>query len=44
MRSTPSSTCRAAADAWETRRNLFKAMNGHVIGKAVMVGMFKRPQ
>ena len=34
----------AAADAWETRRNLFKAMDGHVIGKAVMVGLFKRPQ
>ena len=33
-----------AADAWETRRNLFKAMEGHIIGKAVMVGMFKRPQ
>ena len=33
-----------AADAWETRRNLFKAMDGHVIGKAVMVGMFKSPQ
>jgi phosphatidylethanolamine-binding protein (PEBP) family uncharacterized protein len=32
------------ADAWETRRNLFKAMDGHVIGKAVMIGMFKRPQ
>jgi Raf kinase inhibitor-like YbhB/YbcL family protein len=32
------------ADAWETRRNLFKAMDGHVTGKAVMVGMFKRPQ
>ena len=32
------------ADAWETRRNLFKAMDGHVIGKAVMVGLFKRPQ
>jgi Raf kinase inhibitor-like YbhB/YbcL family protein len=32
------------ADAWETRRSLFKAMDGHVIGKAVMVGMFKRPQ
>jgi len=32
------------ADAWETRRNLFKAMEGHVLGKAVMVGMFKRPQ
>ena len=33
-----------AADAWETRRALFKAMDGHVLGKAVMVGMFKRPQ
>jgi len=32
------------ADAWETRRALFKAMDGHVIGKAVMVGLFKRPQ
>jgi Raf kinase inhibitor-like YbhB/YbcL family protein len=32
-----------AADAWETRRTLFKAMEGHVLGKAVMVGMFKRP-
>ena len=32
------------ADAWETRRNLFKAMDGHVIGKAVMIGLFKRPQ
>jgi Raf kinase inhibitor-like YbhB/YbcL family protein len=30
------------ADAWETRRNLFKAMDGHVIGKAVMVGLFRR--
>ena len=34
----------AGADAWETRRNLFKAMDGHVIGKAVMVGLFKRPK
>ena len=32
------------ADAWETRRAVFKAMDGHVIGKAVMVAMFKRPQ
>src|SRR4029453_15772220 len=31
------------ADAWETRRSVFKAMDGHVLGKAVMVGMFKRP-
>lgn len=32
------------ADAWETRTALFKAMAGHVIGKAVYVGLFKRPQ
>jgi Raf kinase inhibitor-like YbhB/YbcL family protein len=32
------------ADAWETRTALFKAMAGHVIGKAVYIGMFKRPQ
>lgn len=34
----------AAADAWETRTALFKAMSGHVLGKAVYVGMFRRPQ
>jgi hypothetical protein len=43
LRSMPSST-------FHRRRRLgdpaqrFKAMDGHVIGKAVMVGMFKRPQ
>ena len=34
----------AAADAWETRAAIFKAMSGHVIGKAVYMGMFKRPK
>ena len=32
------------ADAWETRTNLWKAMEGHVLGKAVYVGLFRRPQ
>lgn len=32
------------ADAWETRTNLMKAMQGHVLGKAVYVGLFRRPQ
>lgn len=31
-------------DAFETRANVFKAMQGHVIGKAVYGGLFKRPQ
>ena len=30
--------------ALETRANVLKAMNGHVLGKAVYVGLFKRPQ
>jgi len=34
----------AAADAFETRTNVMKAMQGHVLGKAVYVGLFKRPQ
>src|SRR5215203_2935367 len=34
----------AATDPFETRTNVFKAMQGHVLGKAVYVGMFKRPQ
>ena len=33
-----------AADAFETRANVFKAMQGHILGKAVYVGLFKRPQ
>jgi Raf kinase inhibitor-like YbhB/YbcL family protein len=32
------------ADAWETRTKVYQAMNGHVLGKAVYVGLFKRPQ
>jgi Raf kinase inhibitor-like YbhB/YbcL family protein len=32
------------ADAFETRANVFKAMEGHVLGKAVYGGLFKRPQ
>jgi Raf kinase inhibitor-like YbhB/YbcL family protein len=34
----------AAADAFETRTNVMKAMQGHVIGKAVYMGLFHRPQ
>ena len=33
-----------AATAPETRANVFKAMAGHVLGKAVYVGLFRRPQ
>jgi len=33
-----------AADAFETRTNVMKAMQGHVLGKAVYGGLFKRPQ
>ena len=32
------------SDAFETRANVFKAMQGHVIGKAVYGGLFRRPQ
>jgi Raf kinase inhibitor-like YbhB/YbcL family protein len=32
------------ADAWETRTKVFQAMNGHILGKAVYVGLFHRPQ
>lgn len=32
------------ADAFETRTNVIKAMQGHILGKAVYVGLFKRPQ
>jgi Raf kinase inhibitor-like YbhB/YbcL family protein len=34
----------AAQDAFETRTTVFAAMQGHVLGKAVYVGLFKRPQ
>src|SRR5213592_1045934 len=33
-----------AADAFETRANVMKAMQGHVLGKAVYGGLFKRPR
>ena len=32
------------ADAWETRNAIYKAMQGHILGKAVYVGLFRRPQ
>src|SRR5579871_3977728 len=35
---------RPAADAFETRANVMKAMQGHVLGKAVYGGLFKRPK
>jgi len=34
----------AGADAWVTRNAVWKAMEGHVLGKAVYVGLFRRPQ
>ena len=33
-----------AADAFETRANVMRAMQGHVLGKAVYGGLFRRPQ
>ena len=33
-----------AADAFETRANVLKAMQGHILGKAVYGGLFRRPQ
>lgn len=32
------------ADAWETRTKVYQAINGHILGKAVYVGLFRRPQ
>ena len=32
------------ADAFETRTNVLKAMQGHILGKAVYGGLFRRPQ
>jgi Raf kinase inhibitor-like YbhB/YbcL family protein len=31
------------ADAFETRTKVIAAMQGHIVGKAVLVGLFKRP-
>jgi Raf kinase inhibitor-like YbhB/YbcL family protein len=33
-----------AADAFETRANVLKAMQGHILAKAVYGGLFRRPQ
>ena len=33
-----------ASDAFETRANVMKAIQGHILGKAVYGGLFKRPQ
>jgi Raf kinase inhibitor-like YbhB/YbcL family protein len=32
------------ADAWDTRTKIWQAINGHILGKAVYVGLFRRPQ
>lgn len=34
----------AGADAWVTRTAVYNAMQGHILGKAVYVGLFRRPQ
>jgi Raf kinase inhibitor-like YbhB/YbcL family protein len=34
----------ATGDAFETRTNLVKAIQGHILGKAVYMGLFRRPQ
>ena len=33
-----------SADAFDTRANVMKAMQGHILGKAVYGGLFRRPQ
>ena len=33
-----------AATALDTKTNIFKMMQGHILGKAAYVGLFKRPQ
>ena len=33
-----------AADAFESRANVMKAIQGHILGKAVYGGLFKRPE
>jgi len=40
----PSTATQAVAAALETRAAVMKAMQGHVLGKAVYVGLFHRPQ
>ena len=34
----------AGADAWASRTAVYDAMQGHILGKAVYVGLFRRPQ
>ena len=34
----------AGGDAFETRTKVMQAMQGHILGKAVYVGLFRRPQ
>ena len=34
----------AASDPFDTRTNILKAMQGHILGKAVYMGLFHRPQ
>jgi hypothetical protein len=34
----------AGEDAWATRTAVWTAMEGHVLGKAVYVGLFRRPE
>lgn len=33
----------ASPDAFETRANVMKALQGHIVGKAVYAGLFRRP-
>jgi hypothetical protein len=40
----PSSNNQPGAAAVETRTEVMKAMQGHILGKAVYVGLFRRPQ
>jgi Raf kinase inhibitor-like YbhB/YbcL family protein len=41
---SPSTAATPIAAALETRAAVMKAMQGHVLGKAVYVGLFRRPQ
>jgi len=41
---TASTNVQPLTAALETRANVMKAMQGHVLGKAVYVGLFRRPQ
>ena len=40
----PATAAQPATAAVDTRTNVFKAMSGHIVGKAVYVGLFRRPQ